>query len=523
VLAESLAAAIRWFVLATAARRERKARVHHSTMLIHTSMLAAAHERLSEPVNAYLAQLREGVIAGKPSVTDQLRSQWEQESSRIPAETFGMTRVSWHDLAGQVPAVLGDIEVVIDNYLSTQRLTYSDEEPTTAVVIGGNTLSRGLTLEGLTCSYFVRAASAYDTLLQMGRWFGYRHGYEDLARVWMTQDLEEWFFDLATVEEEIRREIRRYEDEAEAVAPSELPVKIRSHPAMAITSAAKMRSAIPARISFSRSREQTILFNHRDRDWLSHNIAATRQFLAKASNLTAVNSGKNPRGRPLLESVPSSLVKDFLSHYHFHERAYRMRADLLAGYINEQIKQGFLHYWNVVIVSHPNSNNGTLDIGLRDKVNLIERSRLDMPGIAHANIKALVTAIDRISDLALPTEEVRRMLGNSLTDERLLGLREDVLGPTGLLCVYPISKDSQPRSNRKRVGQRARLPLDAVEHVIGLGLFFPEARGEDAGFTYYSADLSSEAVEADETELDAIDAADEAAGEAQADEADPQT
>ena len=63
-------------------------------------------------------------------------------------------------------------------------------------------LSRGLTLEGLVVSYFLRSANAYDTLLQMGRWFGYRAGYEDLQRMWMTADLRGYFTDLATVEQE---------------------------------------------------------------------------------------------------------------------------------------------------------------------------------------------------------------------------------------------------------------------------------------------------------------------------------
>lgn len=70
----------------------------------------------------------------------------------------------------------------------------------TYIVVGGNVLSRGLTLEGLSVSYFIRAASAYDTLLQMGRWFGYRPGYADLARLWMTNELQNYFHDLATAD-----------------------------------------------------------------------------------------------------------------------------------------------------------------------------------------------------------------------------------------------------------------------------------------------------------------------------------
>ena len=90
--------------------------------------------------------------------------------------------------------------------------------PVTAIAVGGNTLSRGLTLEGLVSSLFVRAVSAYDTLLQMGRWFGYRNHYADLPRIWMTDELSEWFSHLATVEAEIYNQaVRLFDLRAAAV------------------------------------------------------------------------------------------------------------------------------------------------------------------------------------------------------------------------------------------------------------------------------------------------------------------
>ena len=118
------------------------------------------------------------------------------------------------------------------------------------VAVGGNTLSRGLTLEGLGVSFFVRTASAYDTLLQMGRWFGYRSGYADLTRIWMTDEMREWFHHLATVEQEIRYDIERYE--SEHITPEELGVRIRTHPKLAITAAAKMQNGGAARRSPTR-------------------------------------------------------------------------------------------------------------------------------------------------------------------------------------------------------------------------------------------------------------------------------
>ena len=117
------------------------------------------------------------------------------------------------------------------------------------VAVGGNTLSRGLTLEGLSVSFFVRTASAYDTLLQMGRWFGYRNGYADLTRIWMTDEMREWFHHLATVEQEIRYDIERYE--TDHLTPEQLGPRIRTHPKLAITAAAKMQHARAADASYS--------------------------------------------------------------------------------------------------------------------------------------------------------------------------------------------------------------------------------------------------------------------------------
>ena len=131
--------------------------------------------------------------------------------------------------------------MITDNSRSPERLNFDDANPRVIVAVGGNTLSRGLTLEGLSVSFFVRTASAYDTLLQMGRWFGYRNGYADLTRIWMTDEMREWFHHLATVEQEIRFDIERYE--SDHVTPEQLAPRLRTHPKLAITAAAKMQHA----------------------------------------------------------------------------------------------------------------------------------------------------------------------------------------------------------------------------------------------------------------------------------------
>lgn len=509
---DSLERALRWFLLATAARRVRAVGTQHSSMLIHTTMLAEGHERLRAPVNASLERLRQQINTSEPRIREELECLWSEESARVPPQDEASTPVTWTEILNVLPEVLAQARVIIDNYRSTERLSYSDETPQTAIVIGGNTLSRGLTLEGLVCSYFVRAASAYDTLLQMGRWFGYRRGYGDLVRIWMTPDLESWFFDLATVEEEIRRDIRRYENED--LTPSQLAVRIRTHPSMAITSAAKMRHAVQAQLSYGGTRQQTILFDHKDGDWLHANWQAGKSLVRTAIDGAGHHEPTAIRGRYVFSMLSSDAIIQFINEYRFHERAFQMRRDLLTSYIEAQNDQGFLKNWNVVLMGHASNENGTEDIGLPDKVNLIMRSRMDMPGIQHANIKSLVSTIDRVADLPYARSEISEMVGGDITDAKLLDLREQLVGHVGLLCLYPISKGSRPRSDHKQNGKRQRLALEAMDHVLGACFFFPESRGQSSGVSYLAADLSNLPVEDVEPDIDDLDAEDQAAGEA---------
>ena len=330
---DSLAEALRWFVLATAARRARDGRASNSTMLVHTSMLTTAHSALQQCIRPYFDRLARAVGTGDSRILTILEQQWTDETGRVPAVVFQLPDVPWIEVRRHLGDVLADLRVLVDNYQSADRLSYPADAPQTIVAIGGNTLSRGLTLEGLVCSYFVRSANAYDTLLQMGRWFGYRPGYGDLVRIWMTADLEGWFFDLATVEAEIRQQIARYE--AEDLTPEQLPVKIRTHPAMVVTAAAKMRGSVVTDISYGGQREQTILFNHTDAEWLQNNIYATAE-LFHAAEAAGASAQPGALGGIVFRNVPVDVITAFLRTYRFHDRAERLKPDLLTGYIDLQ-------------------------------------------------------------------------------------------------------------------------------------------------------------------------------------------
>ncbi|MGV9596470.1 Z1 domain-containing protein [Streptosporangium sandarakinum] len=489
-ITETLRDAIRYFWMVTAARRVRGGRNPHSTMLIHTSVNTAVHNSFRDPLKDLRKVMR--VSLHDSTVLQELRKLWDDETARVPAEDFGEVKVEFDDLLPELPGVLDDCRIVMDNSSSEDRLDY-ENGPVVAIAVGGNTLSRGLTLEGLSVSYFVRAVSAYDTLLQMGRWFGYRDGYADLPRIWMTAELNEWFRHLATVETEMRRDIDVYMTEDHT--PLTFAVRLRTHPALRVTQAAKMKDAVTAASAYGGQRVQTRYF-HTDADWLLGNQAAARQLVAEAVKHATRCDERPENGRFIFRDVPYDLVIGFLKQYRFHEKSQECDADLLTRYIEKRVRNaGSLRRWNVAIVGNPLEDDaGAFEFASGVAVQRIVRARLETSEPGFADIKTLMSRRDAAIDL---TGEI-----SQLTEKEIESERQKQLPETGLLVLYPIDKVSAPPQREKQ----RREPLDAAEHVIGVGLIFPLPVGEDSTIEWISADLSGVDADLEEVDLSPIDA-----------------
>lgn len=487
---ESLEEALRYFVMSTAARRCRGMGNPHATMLVHTTMRVAVHWEFKKLIERDLTAISNRLHRRDGTLIESLERQWNDEMGRVPSG--GLPTVCFEEVLAALPAVMDEVRVVMDNSYSDDRIAYGTD-PVTAVAVGGNTLSRGLTLEGLTVSFFVRTSNAYDTLLQMGRWFGYRRGYQDMPRIWMTAEMVEWFRHLATVEREIRYDIERYE--LERLTPEQFGPRIAVHPQLAITSAAKMRAAVPAEVSYSGRRLQTFRFLHRGRDWLDANLAASRHLIAGAlDDGTPIDRIPESPGVALLRDVDPERIRTFLGGYGFSPRAYDLNSEAINGYITAQNAVGELRRFTVAVMGlgGGTGDHGSIDLGLDREVPLIVRSRLqNVPG-DEADIKSLMSKEDRAIDLRIPDKELAGMTNGELGRLRNLpehGGRGDA---SGLLLLYPIAKDSAPMTERSR---QVREPLDAVEHVIGVGLVFPEAQTTEGRQTYMTADLRNMVVE----------------------------
>lgn len=495
----SLARAIRYFVLATACRYARGDLQKHSSMLVHTSHFVTVHRKLEAIINEHL----DGMRATWTKELPELEKLWNEEMHKTQAVVQAELSTRFQDLVPHMPEALRRCQVIVDNGRpGSSKLIYPDEkvDPKVYIAIGGNTLSRGLTLEGLVVSYFVRTASAYDTLLQMGRWFGYRPRFEDLPRIWLTAELEQDFLFLAGVEEELRRDINRME--AEGRTPREFAIRVRTHPKLSITAPNKMGRAHLESASFSEKRVQSFLFKHQDRLWLEENFAAASELLGAAEH--SATRVEETNGRWGFRGVDVNLVRAFIRRYRFHEKHEDLEERLLLRYIDAEVARGSLRTWNVFVVGHSSGapDLGTMDFGV-GTASCINRSRFKMT--EPCNIKALTSRADRIIDI--PEADA------GASDEEMIELRNRVAPETGLLLLYPISKNSTPEKGdeqhcnichrRHRVpgtDQAVRHPLGAVEHVLGAALVFPKSKNPEAD---YMANNLAEVFAADQEEVEA--------------------
>lgn len=242
------------------------------------------------------------------------------------------------------------------------------------IAIGGDKLARGLTLEGLCTSYFLRASKMYDTLMQMGRWFGYRSGYLDLGRIYTSPDLVRWFRHITDAAAELREEFDLMA--SSGATPREYGLRIQSHTELLVTSQLKMRSARTLRLSFSGQLMQTVSLP-RDADVLKSNFNSASVLIESLEGGGEVNPSlsygpsKYQWYGNLWRRVPSSSVVDFLRGYRTSEVSHRVNSVALADFIDAMVGRGELKEWSVALLGLKDGKPAELVPGT--SVNMVRR------------------------------------------------------------------------------------------------------------------------------------------------------
>jgi hypothetical protein len=482
-LPNSLLEAIKWFIVSTAARRYRSKKNKFSTMLIHTSGRIYAHQDMKTLVEK---QLNSWKKLPPNEISRLFEDCWDSEKSRGTIDGDEQLP-KFIEIESLVSKVLDELKLIVDNSRSDDRLVYdfeNEEESVPFIVIGGNTLARGLTLEGLICSYFMRTSSYYDSLLQMGRWFGYRVGYDDLQRIWMQDDLIPMFRDLALVEEEVRSQITELAKEGRQ--PIQVPILIRDHPIMGITAPNKMNYAKKLRIGYAEKRTETITFSSNP-EWLQHNLNATKNFVTTLSSRGLIGQNKSDQGFDMAQEVPWDLVKEYVLSYNFLETARIANGELISKYVDLHQGKGELEKWNIFFYKTLHSTKPSVDFGHGIEISPINRSAKDIDPLTGAfNIHHLVSSVDGAADVPLGRRELQQRYSSQLSDSGMRIARKDFgLQKTGLLGIYLVDKNSEAMA-------KDRIPLNVDNHIVGLGFFFPKSSLDIGVVDYYGPDLPDE-------------------------------
>jgi hypothetical protein len=467
----SLTQALRDYLLASAGWLHRSGRDEACTMLVHTDMRKALQDSIADQIEDELASLRQAwKYDNSGTMRKELATRWETEFRPKSAAI----NLSWDTPFLEIEPYLSQL---LNNGVTVRRLNSNhldtadfEVEPTLkAVLVGGNKLSRGVTIEGLLVAYYVRLAPYYDTLLQMGRWFGYRGDYVDLTRLYSTELLISWFHDLATAEEDLRRQIELY-DKRKAT-PLQFAPKIRSHPSMLVTAENKMQAARVITQSYDGELLQTLRFPFGDPSLLDHlqeNLGFARAILKELGPPVTAEAGLFG-----WSGVDTEVVQRFLDGFWVMNQT-SIHPPTVRDYIHAQFRIGELIRWRVLVhgLAQPTEALGSEDLGIvgLGSVGLISRSRL----------KADPTSLGVITD---PGDELYGLTPEDINDaQERAGLHEyPTLGKAyrskrspqeGLLVVYPISANSAPG---QRAQNRIALFPDGAKRctVLGFAVSFP--------------------------------------------------
>ena len=351
-LPETLKTAVRVFIVARAVRLARGQVREHNSMLVNVSRFMNVQTQIRNEIHVLIDRIRSSVrvnAAGPP--TQALRDPEIAALRQVFQDHYEDTSwKSWVDIQKLLHESVSPITVVEVNSRSAGSLDYLDHDRggLNAIAVGGFSLSRGLTLEGLIVSYFLRNSMMYDTLLQMGRWFGYRKGYEDLCRVWMPEEAQGWYAHITESIDELRDELARMQ--SVNATPRDFGLRVRSHPdTLIVTARNKMGSGQVLRvmIGLANSFVETAILR-RDRRSLELNFQAV---VALAENLRRKGlppeEGERVGGGRLIRNAPVSVVDSFLMAFRNHEGSQKTEIEPVRSYIGTR-RADELAVWDIL-------------------------------------------------------------------------------------------------------------------------------------------------------------------------------
>jgi len=465
----SLENAILSFYLVCAQRRLRNQETKHCSMLIHVSRYQKVQKKILEQVASFdnycKIRLKNHDGDGLDTLLGRMEKLWKDDFVTIH-NTYGKELASenlpianWEDIEKVLPKTMSDmVNPKLLNGNSSDVLDYEEKKKDglKVIALGGDKFSRGLTLEGLAISYYLRDSTTFDTLMQMGRWFGYRPGYLDLCRLYSGQDLIDSYCNITDGTAEMNDEFDLLASHPEST-PKDYGLKVRSYGKLTPTSTAKSKYAKKMDFGFEGNHSQTVVF-HSDKTVQEKNWELAKQFL---NSLTKIDVGytRNPSryfdtehnwNGALWHNISFDVVMRFLKQFKFHPDSKSINPLILSKFIEDSHKKGFTDTWDVAVIGVFASDFGDSD--LFPNVRFISRSLYhdcsDTAG--YLSIKTLTASIDELIDFSESdyqdtkkiVESINRENGKQISigkaSRRIRGAKPGSPIDRNLLMIYPL-------------------------------------------------------------------------------------
>lgn len=479
-LPESLKEAIRTFILANAIRSLRKQTSEHCTMMVNVSPYKVPQKSVANCISDYLENLCNAVNAfgGLPvsialsSSNDiaMLKETWTREYESTLDDQFG-----WSEVQNALVGSINQIHVVSINTDSNDILNYEGQVEH-VIAVGGYRLSRGLTLEGLTISYYSRNAKAYDALMQMARWFGYRAGYEDLCRIWMSEQAAGWYKFVADSTADLIDDLREMRQISSN--PRDYGLKIQRSPdSLTVTARNKMGTGkvVKAPTDLNNGFAETVSFI-RDRQVIDANIKACFELLNNVGE-----ASENTTSGYLFRDVQVTFIRTFLENYrNDDDKSIRSQTNPILDYIDFSLSIDELRLWDV-FVAHGNEDNVRMNLPVVGSVSCEQRS----PGTSTNKASLVVGENNRLASrgvekYGLAEEQVKHAEEKFETDNPARKncsdryYRAERLKP--LLVIHPVSLKF---GNGKRANNWSKIygwdSPDHHEEALGWSISFPKS------------------------------------------------
>lgn len=464
-LPESLYNAIRMYLLARAARILRGNVTAHNSMLINVSRFNNVQDKVAALVREYKGVLERAIRAtaglserealNNPKIRD-LEQTWQKEHSNV--------EFSWHEIRRVLLEAIAPVEVRIVNATTGPgALQYSGQpDGVNVIAVGGLSLSRGLTLEGLTVSYVLRNSQMYDTLLQMGRWFGYRDGYRDLCRVYLHPEARLWYQHITEATEELREEFHKME--SLQLVPKDFGLLVRSHPdSLMVTAKNKMRTArlMYREIDLAGRLIETDRLDARQKA-IDGNIDAAKRLLELLQRTAKPELQDN--GSLLWMNVSHEQVVSFVRSFQNHPASLKTQTEPVSQYITAMASDG-INSWDIVLAGKAESPQAKFEYAggyVYPQTRSAEPSDADPPSLRVSGERARVGSRG-VEKYGIPKPEIKQ------AEEEFKANHPDVKN-------YP---DRCYRAIRKRpllmIHPLALKCPEGIVNVLAYGMSFPGA------------------------------------------------